>query len=264
MPEIDGLSSSGCAVVEKRPHADLDETTVDELAGKRINLDNPVSQQPEQLCDKRVLVPLDCNWDDAAVTAVRAAEEATHEEETQLMAESRVWQGQRDGARFLARYFRVLFDPERFVCCLAHSNRVCTLTLHKGHSALQTDSAITLVDFNVSKGCNRLLNSVSGKRKHGGQFLQQGEPLCIIRCADGSAHPVHCCIRGKLIEINQRLVQEPDLLRTHHLTEGWIAILMPKITEYATLLEHLQPLDNAGDVPTVPNLPLLPHSSATD
>ena len=38
-------------------------------------------------------------------------------------------------------------------------------------------------------------------------------------------------ILGKIVEVNERLVAEPDLVRTHPGTEGFVAMVLPKIPD---------------------------------
>ena len=41
-------------------------------------------------------------------------------------------------------------------------------------------------------------------------------------------HATHHC---KIVEVNERLVAEPDLVRTHPGTEGFVAMVLPKIPD---------------------------------
>ncbi|KAK7871184.1 hypothetical protein R5R35_002421 [Gryllus longicercus] len=73
-------------------------------------------------------------------------------------------------------------------------------------------------------------NKVSGKSKHGAQCLQSSSPLCFIECEDGSKYTVKSCLKGKLVEMNDNLVDNPNLLVTKPYTEGYIAIVLPSIS----------------------------------
>jgi glycine cleavage system H lipoate-binding protein len=52
--------------------------------------------------------------------------------------------------------------------------------------------------------------------------------LCDVICEDGSRYKVRACIRGHLLEMNERLKDEPELLNCKASTEGFIAIIKPK------------------------------------
>ena len=67
------------------------------------------------------------------------------------------------------------------------------------------------MNFDVGN-MNRLQNQVKGKRKKGGIWLEPNAPLCEIRCMDGSEYRVLACVRGHLMEINQRLLSDTTLL----------------------------------------------------
>lgn len=38
--------------------------------------------------------------------------------------------------------------------------------------------------------------------------------LCEITCDDGSVYKICSCLRGRLVEVNTRLLEEPNLLNT--------------------------------------------------
>ena len=51
-------------------------------------------------------------------------------------------------------------------------------------------------------------------------------------------------ILGKIVEVNERLVAEPDLVRTHPGTEGFVAMVLPKIPDgLKELRERLECVD---------------------
>ncbi|MEE6519257.1 hypothetical protein FKM82_030907 [Ascaphus truei] len=49
----------------------------------------------------------------------------------------------------------------------------------------------------------------------------------------------HCCIRGRLLEVNENLLQKPGLLKEKPSTEGYIAVVLPKFEESKTVTEGL-------------------------
>nr|CAB3219661.1 protein Simiate-like [Phallusia mammillata] len=114
---------------------------------------------------------------------------------------------------------------------LRHSNRICIVTMAPTHPALRPGTTITSVSFKVTDKLDRSNNVVSGKRKRGAQWLNPSSPLCIVTCDDGAQHTVFCGIRAKLVEMNERLLSKPKLLQSKTETEGYVAIVMPKLEE---------------------------------
>lgn len=55
---------------------------------------------------------------------------------------------------------------------------------------------------------------MSGKRKKGGIWVEESTILCEITCDDGSIYKIAACIRARLLEVNLRLLEEPELLNT--------------------------------------------------
>lgn len=122
---------------------------------------------------------------------------------------------------------------------LFHSNKLCVITLSPNHPVLSSESQITDVNFQVTDKCNRFLNTVSGKRKRGAQWLNPESPICRVTTRDGVVHVIRSGIRGNLIEVNERLRHSPHLLSKFPQTEGYIAIVMVKIDEAKQIIEGL-------------------------
>jgi len=77
----------------------------------------------------------------------------------------------------------------------------------------------------VTEKLDRSNNRVSGKRKRGAQWLNPSSPLCLIYCSDGSQYTVYCGVRASLVEMNDRLLSNPDLLLRRYKTEGYVFAL---------------------------------------
>ncbi len=114
---------------------------------------------------------------------------------------------------------------------LLHSNRICLVALSPRHPVVRERRAVRRVNFQVTKTLNRLDNAVRGKGKRGGQSVDERATLCLVECEDGRVFPVRSNVRGKLIEVNDRLVREPNLLRDRPLADGFVAIVLLKIPE---------------------------------
>lgn len=87
------------------------------------------------------------------------------------------------------------------------------VTLAHNHPLLTNDSPVEKLDFQVKDNTNRLDNKVSGKWKKGGQRVDQNSQLCIATCKDGTSYAIFACMRGTLIEINEKLFTDPNILR---------------------------------------------------
>lgn len=111
-------------------------------------------------------------------------------------------------------------------CLLFHSNRICLLTLPSSHPVIQQTKTLLRINYNVSGNVDRLKNKVSGKGKKGGQKLMPTSVVCQIECADGTKYKVRSCVKGKLIEMNQKLIDEPHELLMDPKTTGHIAVIL--------------------------------------
>ncbi|NWY07027.1 F206A protein, partial [Nothoprocta ornata] len=144
--------------------------------------------------------------------------------------------------------------PREDFCVLQHSNRriqysnynsccrICVITLAEAHPLLQNGKAIKSINYQISANCSRLQNKVSGKSKRvwpGAQFLTEFAPLCRISSSDGEEYTIYSCIRGRLIEVNENILNNPALLQEKPSTEGYIAVVLPKFEESKSITQGL-------------------------
>ncbi|XP_061444888.1 protein Abitram isoform X1 [Rhineura floridana] len=143
--------------------------------------------------------------------------------------------------RYFTRWYKpdVKGNPCEDHCILQHSNRICVITLADAHPVLQKGKAIERISYQISANCSRLQNKVSGKSKRGAQFLTELAPLCRIFCSDGEEYTIYSCIRGKLIEVNENILDNPSLLQAKPSTEGYIAVVLPKFEESKSVTRGL-------------------------
>ncbi|XP_023267942.1 protein Simiate [Seriola lalandi dorsalis] len=143
--------------------------------------------------------------------------------------------------RYYTRWYRADMKgkPCEDHCILQHSNRICVVTLAETHPILQNGRTIKSINYQISNGCSRLNNKVSGKSKRGGQFLTDFAPLCRITCTDESEYTIYSCIRGRLLEVNENILERPALLLEKPFTEGYIAVILPKFEESKSITENL-------------------------
>lgn len=128
--------------------------------------------------------------------------------------------------RFFTRfYYEHPVDKDRKEphLVLFHSNRICLIQLAPEHAAFSL--GIKSISFEVGK-IDRSQNQVSGKKKSGGMIVQADSTLALVTCDDGTVFKVRGCVQGKLVEVNQRVVQDVGLLGKEG--DGFIAIVMPK------------------------------------
>lgn len=125
---------------------------------------------------------------------------------------------------------------------LKHSNRIVISCLHPDHPV--RSQTIKSISFKVSEKCDRAANKVSGKRKKGGQWLNETGPILSITTEE-SEEPIliQSGVRGRLIEVNLRLVDNPELLLTQSESAGYIAIFLPKGDEISKELSAEHTLD---------------------
>ncbi|XP_075442097.1 protein Abitram [Ascaphus truei] len=143
--------------------------------------------------------------------------------------------------RYFTRWYKpdVKGKPCEDHCILQHSNRICVITLAECHPLLQNGRTIKSINYQISANCSRLQNKVSGKSKRGAQFVTEFAPLCRVSCVDGEEYTIYSCIRGRLLEVNENLLQKPGLLKEKPSTEGYIAVVLPKFEESKTVTEGL-------------------------
>ncbi|KAK9702807.1 Glycine cleavage H-protein [Popillia japonica] len=116
-----------------------------------------------------------------------------------------------------------------------HTNRVCLLSLAENHPIRKEDKNISRINFKVSETLDRLQNKVSGKSKRGAQKLHKSSIICYIECSDDTNYPVYSCVEGKLVEINDKLITNPNLLKAKPDSDGYIALLLPVLSMYEDL-----------------------------
>lgn len=125
-----------------------------------------------------------------------------------------------------------------------HSNGICLLGLAPSHPLLAPGAArITGVAFRDHDAKNLLANEVRGKRKSGAVFVLPRDLVASVTTeAGGDPLPLWACVRANVIEVNRRLIEEPELLGSAG-GRGWLAVLMPKMAEKGSIGAALLELD---------------------
>lgn len=142
--------------------------------------------------------------------------------------------------RYYTPRYQVDFEQKgNDFCVLFHSNRICVLTLALTHSILTEHKQVDKIDFQVSSKVDRLNNTVSGKGKRGAQILTPNSVIFYVNCTDGSKFPIYSCVPGKLVEVNEQLMKNPNLMVERPLDQGYLAIVLPTIPASARYKEEL-------------------------
>lgn len=138
------------------------------------------------------------------------------------------------------------------IMIMFHSNRIALLCLAPSHFFFDKKDEYT-INFNIGK-VDRRENTVKGKGKKGGQLLGPKSVICKVEYKDGTSFGIPCCMKGKLIEVNEELVKSPELLKEMPDAEGFIAVILSSIEisdttkkELLTPEEYLSNL-NKGEV----------------
>lgn len=125
---------------------------------------------------------------------------------------------------------------------LIHSNRICLIGLAPKHIAFK--KGIDSVNYAIGTQ-----NKVIGKSKKGAMNLQPSSSIAAIKCKDGSEYKIISCITGKLLQINEKLIKQPELLSIDG--DGYVAICLPKLENSNiirdSLLTQQQYDDNDND-----------------
>lgn len=135
----------------------------------------------------------------------------------------------------LERYFTAMYcigfndKPIDHQVVLFHSNKICLLTIAPSHPVMKFKKTILKINCDVGN-LNRLDNKVSGKGKKGGQKLLPNTVLCVIEACDGTKYNFYSTIKGKLLEMNDSLQENPNRLLGYTNTKGHIAVVLSDLS----------------------------------
>jgi len=130
--------------------------------------------------------------------------------------------------RYFTRHY-FTDDQDDNMCLLFHSNKICVVTIAPSHAIFKKKLAIKKINFKIGEKLDRMDNIVKGKGKKGAQHVDASSVLCIIQCEDDSEYRVKACVKGKLVEVNENLIANPQLLLTKPETEGYIAVVLQRL-----------------------------------
>ncbi|CAM8938351.1 unnamed protein product [Rhodiola kirilowii] len=118
-----------------------------------------------------------------------------------------------------------------------HANGLCVIGLAPTHVAFKDEGGVIEVDFNVGKS-DRSSMKVTGKRKLNAQHFESNTALCKVN-TKAASYIVRCCVKGSLLEVNNRLSNQPELLNASAERDGYIAIIMPKPADWLKIKSSL-------------------------
>lgn len=117
------------------------------------------------------------------------------------------------------------------VCVARHHNGLCVICISPEHPVAK--GGVSNVEY------VRPLKAVSGKRKRGGSFAVGDTNLCRITGGDGAVYMVKCAIKGTILEYNENLRENPNLVTKDPITDGYLAVILPPVSELLTAVNHL-------------------------
>lgn len=144
-------------------------------------------------------------------------------------------------ANFVSYFAPDFMKPGHDQYIYRHANGLCVIGLAPTHVAFKDEGGITAIDFNVGKS-DRSGIKVTGKRKKNAQHLESNSALCKV-CSKDATYVVRCCVKGSLLEVNDRLIKQPELLNSAADREGYIAIIMPKPADWLKVKDSLLGLE---------------------
>ncbi|KAM7517299.1 hypothetical protein LguiA_006882 [Lonicera macranthoides] len=145
-------------------------------------------------------------------------------------------------ANFVTYFALDLIKPGHDQYVHRHANGLCVVGLAPSHLTFKDKGGVTSVDFNVGKS-DRSGIKVTGKRKKNAQHFEPNTALCRVCCNDAS-YIVRCCVKGSLLEVNERLMKQPELLNSSAEREGYIAIMMPRPADWLKVKASLLTLED--------------------
>ena len=158
--------------------------------------------------------------------------------------------------RYFKRYYKLdLKYPQNDHLILMHSNKVAVCLIAPTHPILDKQK------YNVKKVefIQNVNEEMSGKHKHNAKNVNVSQPICKVYCQVLNKKEdefseryfiLYSCLNAKLLEINERLLTNPELIQEKPDTEGYYAILMPKLDnlneQISDLITHSEYIESTN------------------
>lgn len=149
--------------------------------------------------------------------------------------------------RYFTKYYKmnVRYEGNDHLVLL-HSNKIAVCSLAPSHPVLDT-TRYRVVRVEYLQTVNE---EMSGKHKHNANNVNHNQPICRLHAhvldkygqqqqVDEKLFVIYSCLNAKLIEINERLSEQPELVQTKTATEGYLAIMMPKLEHIKDQMKEL-------------------------
>jgi hypothetical protein len=143
-------------------------------------------------------------------------------------------------SKYFKRYYKVgaqtVMGHDQYV--YLHANNLAVIGIAPSHPILRTQDKVRCISFKQEKR-DLTANQVSGSKKKQAFILRPEVPMCSVTMNDGSVHALSSVIRGKLIEINPKLTQNPNLILESPHDVGYICILHPRSSDILDITNSL-------------------------
>ena len=129
---------------------------------------------------------------------------------------------------FVERCFQKIqteIGREENIQVLKHPNEMCLLTLAENHPIKIDNLMVKSIDFD-----KKLISEEGpkGKKKKGAKILRPEKVIGRITTENGREFQISAGMKGKLIELNDLLDEQPDMLRRKSENQGYICVIMPE------------------------------------
>ncbi|RUO96955.1 hypothetical protein BC936DRAFT_141210 [Jimgerdemannia flammicorona] len=131
---------------------------------------------------------------------------------------------------FTTHYFLGADDIKDDLVIRQAPNKLCIISLARGHPA-RAGGAKELSPLSITfcDAFKYLLRSPQTVNVKYGPMISPQTPIAMIELADGKTYTIRSAVQGQVIELNERLLKEPFLLRQRPNADGFIAIVMPRM-----------------------------------
>eukprot|EP00762_Andalucia_godoyi_P003129 ANDGO_01086.mRNA.1 FAM206 family protein len=116
--------------------------------------------------------------------------------------------------------YDVKFDVDRDRYFAMHSNHVCITGIAEGHPCLTSGKRIEKVEIPE----NRAIPTSVNRSKRNSSYCEVTMILCILHMEDGTKYKMYAGMKGLLLEINEKIVENPQLIQMDPYGAGFLAI----------------------------------------
>jgi glycine cleavage system H lipoate-binding protein len=125
---------------------------------------------------------------------------------------------------FLERYFTIHYELDTHVYIRQPPNKLCILGLSAEHAIVKSSDSISCKFFHESKTK--------------GQKVKPDTVIAEITVGE-QVYPVRATVFGEILEVNPRVSEDANIIRTHALDEGYLVIIRPRSEDTAVQLKGL-------------------------